>query len=76
MNYIDYKLFGARTIALFLQRQRFVHRRMLEQCELTLQSNELIIECSNPLTTRAVWLRRLHIAKAAPKLGIASIRFR
>ncbi|NJO39131.1 MAG: hypothetical protein HC769_07150 [Cyanobacteria bacterium CRU_2_1] len=73
---MDYTGFQSRTIALFLQRQRLTHRRMLEQCNLSLQSSELIIECPDKLATRAVWLRRVHIAKAAPKLGIASIRFK
>lgn len=73
---MNYSMFQSRTISLFLQHQRLTHRKILEQCKLSLQSGELIIECPNSLMTHAIWLRRSHIAKAASSLGIATIRFR
>jgi hypothetical protein len=73
---MNYMTFQSRAIALFLQRQRSCHRKMLSQCDLSLQGGELIIKCSDKLATRALWLRRSHLAKAAPKLGITLIRFK
>lgn len=37
---------------------------------------ELIVECPDRLTVHALWLRRSHIAKSAPQIGLTSIRFR
>jgi hypothetical protein len=73
---MDYTAFSQRAIALFLKHQKLPHRRMLQQCKLLLQGVELVIECPDRLTVRALWLRRSHIAKSAPKLGLMSIRFR
>ena len=73
---MDYNAFHERAIALFLKQQKLPHRRMLQRCKLGLQGMELVIECPDPLTGHALWLRRTHIAKSAPKLGLTSIRFR
>lgn len=73
---MDYTNFQTRLITLFLKGQRRSHRKMLEQCKLSLQGEELIIECPDPLATRAVWLRSTHIARPAPRLGVSTIRFR
>jgi len=73
---MDYISFQTRLIKLFLEGQRQPHRKMLEQCNLSLQGEELIIECPDRLATRAIWLRSAHIAKPAPRLGVTSIRFR
>ncbi len=73
---MDYTAFSERAIALFLKHQKLPHRKMLEQCRLGLQGMELIVECPDRLTVHALWLRRTHIAKSAPKIGLMSIRFR
>jgi hypothetical protein len=73
---MDYTEFSHRAIALFLQHQKLPHRKMLQQCRLFVQGVELIIECPDRQTVHALWLRRAHIAKSAPKLGLMSIRFR
>jgi hypothetical protein len=73
---MDYTAFSHRAIALFLQHQKLPHRKMLQQCRLWLQGLELVIECPDQLTVHALWLRRTHIAKSAPKLGLTSIRFK
>ncbi|HEY9597005.1 MAG TPA: hypothetical protein V6D33_04995 [Cyanophyceae cyanobacterium] len=73
---MDYIEFSKRAIALFLEHQKLPHRRMLQQCQLQLQGMELVIECPDHMTTRALWLRRTHLAKSAPKLGLTSIRFK
>ncbi|HEY9794190.1 MAG TPA: hypothetical protein V6D30_01000 [Leptolyngbyaceae cyanobacterium] len=73
---MDYTAFSQRAIALFLKHQKLSHRKMLQQCKLALQGLELVIECSDRLTGHALWLRRSHIAKSAPKIGLMSIRFR
>lgn len=73
---MDYTAFSERAIALFLKAQKLPHRKMLQQCKLQLQGMELVIECPDRLTVHALWLRRTHIAKSAPKLGLTSIRFR
>ncbi|HEY9649123.1 MAG TPA: hypothetical protein V6C95_00560 [Coleofasciculaceae cyanobacterium] len=73
---MDYIEFSERAIALFLEHQKLSHRKMLQQCQLQLQGMELVIECPNRLTAHALWLRRTHIAKSAPKLGLTSIRFK
>lgn len=73
---MDYINFEDRLITLFLEGQRRSHRKLLEQCKLSLRGEELIIECPDRLATRAVWLRSSHIAKPAPRLGVTSIRFR
>jgi len=73
---MDYTAFSQRAIALFLKHQKLPHRRMLQQCQLGLQGVELVIKCPDRLTGRALWLRRTHIAKSAPKIGLTSIRFR
>lgn len=72
---MDYTAFNQRAIALFLQRQKLPHRKMLQQCKLGLTGLELVIECPDRLTIQALWLRRSHIAKSAPHLGLMSIRF-
>lgn len=73
---MEYTNFQTRLINLFLEGQRRSHRQLLEQCKLSLQGEELIIECPDRLATRAVWLRSSHIVKPAPRLGVTSIRFR
>jgi hypothetical protein len=73
---MDYLAFSERAIALFLKHQKLPHRKMLQQCQLGLQGMELIIECPDRLTVHALWLRRSHIAKSAPQIGLTSIRFR
>lgn len=73
---MDYTAFNQRAIALFLKHQKLPHRRMLQKCQLCLQGVELVIECPDRLTVRALWLRRTHIAKSAPRIGLMSIRFR
>lgn len=73
---MDYTAFSERAITLFLQHQKLPHRKMLEQCQLGLQGVELIVECPNRLTVHALWLRRSHIAKSAPEIGLTAIRFR
>lgn len=73
---MDYASFSQRAIALFLKHQKLPHRRMLQQCQLGLQGLELIIECPDRLTVHALWLRRTHIAKSAPQIGLTAIRFR
>jgi hypothetical protein len=73
---MDYTGFSQRAIALFLEHQKLPHRKMLQQCRLLLQGVELIIECPDRVTGHALWLRRTHIAKSAPKIGLMSIRFR
>jgi hypothetical protein len=72
---MDYTAFNQRAIALFLQHQKLPHRKMLQQCKLGLRGVELVIECPDRLTIQALWLRRSHIAKSAPHLGLMSIRF-
>jgi len=69
---MDYTAFSERAIALFLKHQKLPHRKMLQQCRLGLQGLELI----DRLTVHALWLRRTHIAKSAPTIGLTSIRFR
>jgi hypothetical protein len=49
---------------------------MLQRCQLGVQGVELVIDCPDRLTVHALWLRRTHIAKSAPKLGLTSIRFK
>jgi hypothetical protein len=73
---MDYTAFSQRAIALFLQHQKLPHRRMLQRCQLGVQGVELVIDCPDRLTVHALWLRRTHIAKSAPKLGLTSIRFK
>lgn len=73
---MDYTDFSERAIALFLNHQKLPHRKMLQQCKLWLQGVELVIECPDRTTVHALWLRRSHIAKSAPKLGLISIRFK
>ncbi len=73
---MDYTAFSERAIALFLFHQKLPHRKMLQQCHLGLQGLELIIECPDRLTVHALWLRRSHIAKSAPHIGLTSIRFK
>jgi hypothetical protein len=73
---MDYTAFNQRAIALFLKHQKLPYRRMLQQCRLALQGMELVIECPDRMTAHALWLRRTHIAKSAPKIGLTSIRFR
>jgi hypothetical protein len=73
---MDYTAFSQRAIALFLKHQKLPHRRMLQRCQLGVQGVELVIDCPDRLTVHALWLRRSHIAKSAPKLGLTSIRFR
>ncbi len=73
---MDYTAFSQRAIALFLKHQKLPHRKMLQQCKLGLRGLELIIECPDRMTVHALWLRRSHIAKSAPRLGLMSIRFR
>jgi hypothetical protein len=73
---MDYLAFSERAITLFLNHQKLPHRKMLQQCQLGLQGMELIIECPDRLTVHALWLRRSHIAKSAPQIGLTSIRFR
>jgi len=73
---MDYTAFSERAIALFLNHQKLPHRKMLQQCKLWLQGVELVIECPDRTTVHALWLRRSHIAKSAPKLGLISIRFK
>ncbi|HEY9613992.1 hypothetical protein [Allocoleopsis sp.] len=73
---MNYTAFSQRAIALFLNHQKLPHRRLLQQCQLVLQGLELVIECPDRLTIQALWLRRSHIVKSAPKLGLTSIRFR
>ncbi|MCA1991577.1 MAG: hypothetical protein LDL41_05950 [Coleofasciculus sp. S288] len=73
---MDYTTFSERAIAIFLQHQKLPYRRMLQKCHLHLEGGELIIECPDRLTVHALWLRRAHIAKSAPKIGLMSIRFR
>jgi hypothetical protein len=73
---MDYTEFSQRAIALFLKHQKLPHRKMLQQCKLWIQGVELVIECPDRLTVHALWLRRTHIAKSAPKIGLMSIRFR
>jgi len=73
---MDYTAFSQRAIALFLKHQKLPHRKMLQQCRLGLRGLELIIECPDRMTVQALWLRRSHIAKSAPILGLMSIRFR
>ncbi|MBD2018359.1 hypothetical protein H6F96_30920 [Microcoleus sp. FACHB-53] len=72
---MDYTALNQRAIALFLQHQKLPHRKMLQQCKLVLRGVELVIECPDRLTIQALWLRRSHIAKSAPYLGLMSIRF-
>lgn len=73
---MDYAAFSKRAIALFIKHQKLPHRKMLQKCQLGLHGVELVIECPDRLTVRALWLRRSHIAKSAPKIGLTSIRFR
>lgn len=73
---MDYTTFSERAIALFLKHQKLPHRQMLQKCQLGLQGLELIIECPDRLTIHALWLRRTHIAKSAPQIGLTSIRFK
>jgi hypothetical protein len=73
---MDYSAFSERAIALFLKHQKLPHRKMLQQCRLGLHGLELIVECPDHLTVHALWLRRTHIAKSAPTIGLTSIRFR
>ncbi|MBD2129829.1 hypothetical protein NDI39_09310 [Microcoleus sp. ZQ-A2] len=72
---MDYTALNQRAITLFLQHQKLPHRKMLQQCKLALRGVELVIECPDRLTIQALWLRRSHIAKSAPHLGLMSIRF-
>lgn len=73
---MDYTAFSQRAIAIFLNHQKLPHRKMLQQCKLWLQGLELVIECPDRTTVHSLWLRRNHIAKSAPKLGLMSIRFK
>ena len=73
---MDYTAFNQRAIALFLDHQKLPHRRMLQQCKIFLQGVEIVVECPDRLTVHALWLRRNHIAKSAPILGLMSIRFK
>lgn len=73
---MDYAQFSQRAIALFLAHQRRPYRNLLQQCRLSLKGTELAIESPDPITNRALWLRRAHIVKPASALGLMTIRFR
>ena len=73
---MNYTSFSQRVIALFLERQRRPYRNLLQQCHLTLQGTELVIESPDRMMNHALWLRRRHLAKSVPKLGVTALRFR
>lgn len=73
---MDYTTFHSRIIALFLQGQRLPHRKILEQCKLSVTGEALVIECPNQSIAREVWQRTIYIAKLAPRLGVRTIRVR